>query len=154
MRLFTSMAVMALVAAVTAVPITPSAHELQRLAERMRSEGMAEQDITKHLTLPASELDVEHEPRPLLSYMTTKLHALFHTQSDDKKRDASGDIAPGSLEAPQMLPRAAAPDSLSDKISQIVSAILRRGDAERRKFAYEGKELEMRRPEGMRHWNS
>jgi hypothetical protein len=31
--------------------------------------------------------------------------------------------------------------------------VLRGEDREKRRFGYEGKELEMRRPEGMRHWN-
>lgn len=33
-------------------------------------------------------------------------------------------------------------------------AVLSRDDAERRRFAYEGKELELRRPTGMRHWGA
>ena len=75
-------------------------------------------------------------------------------QSRREKRDVSGDIPPGSLDAPEMLPRAAAPDTVVDTIIQAISTILSRGDAELRKFAYEGKEAEMRRPEGMRHWDS
>ena len=47
-----------------------------------------------------------------------------------------------------MLPRAAAPISLGETFK----AMLKGEDVRKREFAYEGKELEMRRPEGMRHW--
>lgn len=47
-----------------------------------------------------------------------------------------------------MLPRAATPESLGDYIK----AVLRGEDLRKREFGYEGKELELRRPEGMRHW--
>jgi len=42
MHWFISITIVALVIAVTAIPITPSASELQYLAEQMRSDGMAE----------------------------------------------------------------------------------------------------------------
>lgn len=42
MRVFTSLAALALLAVATAIPITPAAPELQRRAEEMRSMGMAE----------------------------------------------------------------------------------------------------------------
>ncbi|KAF2180715.1 hypothetical protein K469DRAFT_714289 [Zopfia rhizophila CBS 207.26] len=52
-----------------------------------------------------------------------------------------------------MLPRAAAPEPLTDTITATINAVLRGDDVEKRQFGYEGKELEMRRPEGMRHWD-
>jgi hypothetical protein len=180
MRFFISMAMMAMMAitvTVAAVPITPAAPELQRLAEQLRSEGVEEvctihtnrsaslpnmyahisqHDITKQLSLPSSQLSDSLEPstRPFLHHVTDKFHGFFHAQTDEEERDASGDIAPGSLEGPVMLPRAAAPESRTERVMDAISAILRRGDIERRRFAYEGKEAEMRRPEGMRHWDS
>jgi hypothetical protein len=42
MHFLASMAIMALTAAVKAMPITPAAPELQRLAEQLRSEGVKE----------------------------------------------------------------------------------------------------------------
>ena len=86
--------------------------------------------------------------------MTNKFHGFFHAQTDGEERDVSGDIAPGSLEGPVMLPRAAAPESRTERLIDAINVILRRSDAEGRRFAYEGKEAEMRRPEGMRHWDS
>lgn len=50
-----------------------------------------------------------------------------------------------------MLPRVAAPKTLADQITVMIHSVLD-GDYERRDFAYEGKEAEMRRPQGMRHW--
>lgn len=102
-----------------------------------------------------SELSISLEPEtlPYFHRMTDKFHGLFHVQTEEEL-DASGDIAPGSLEGPVMLPRAAAPESKTERLMDAISAILRRGDDERRRFAYEGKEAEMRRPEGMRHWDS
>jgi hypothetical protein len=171
------MAIMAIAATVAAVPITPAAPELQLLAEQLRSEGVKEvctintdcsvplpnmftcvsqHDITKQLSLPTTELSdsLELSTRPFLHHVTDKSHGFFHAQTDEEERDASGDIAPGSLEGPVMLPRAAAPESRTERLMDAISAILRRGDIERRRFAYEGKEAEMRRPEGMRHWDT
>jgi len=113
-------------------------------------------DITKQLSLPTSELfsSLELETRPFFHHMTNKFYGILHAQTDEEERDASGDIAPGSLESPVMLPRAAAPESRTERLMNTISVILRRSDAERRRFAYEGKEAEMRRPEGMRHWDS
>lgn len=84
--------------------------------------------------------------------MTSKLHSLLYSRAKLEKHDDSGDIAPGSFEAPQMLPRVAAPESYADTISQAIIAMLKGEDIESRKFGYEGKELELRRPEGIRHW--
>lgn len=89
-----------------------------------------------------------------MSQLTDKLHLVFQSSSDDDKRDPSGDIPPGSLEGPEMLPRAAAPESLAERISETIGSVLKAEDIiERRRFGYEGKELEMRRPRGMRHWD-
>jgi len=68
------------------------------------------------------------------------------------EKDTTGDIAPGSVESPEMLPRAAAPESLTDSITATLYSVISGNDFENRKFGYEGKESEMRRPEGMRHW--
>lgn len=83
------------------------------------------------------------------------MHSLFHHCTEEEEEDdgdLSGDIAPGSLEAPQMLPRPASIDG--ETLSNKIIALLRREDAEQKRFAYEGKELELRRPTGMRHWGA
>lgn len=67
----------------------------------------------------------------------------------DESHDISGDISPGSPDAPEILPRASEPQSLMESIK----AMLWREDVERRSFGYEGRERELRRPEGMRHWD-
>ncbi|KAH7117784.1 hypothetical protein B0J11DRAFT_441730 [Dendryphion nanum] len=151
MRAFTSLAVLAFVITVAGTPITPAAPKLQRRAEEMRSTGMAEHDIAKQLTLPLFEQ--EEELHPLISQVSEKFYKLFKTPENEEKRDLSGDIPPGSLESPQMLPRVAAPESLTETLSKKVHAVFGNGDIERRGFGYEGKELEMRRPQGMRHWD-
>ena len=107
-------------------------------------------DISERLTLPASNDLDEISFQPLYSQVSTGFHSLFRSHLEDEERDLSGDIPPGSLEAPQMLPRAAAPTTLFDSIR----AVLRGQDAKRREFGYEGKEGELRRPEGMRHWET
>ncbi|KAF2735947.1 hypothetical protein EJ04DRAFT_562899 [Polyplosphaeria fusca] len=150
MRSFIYITLLALSTAVVAIPITPSASEHQRLAEELRSEGIPEHDIAEQISLPPVGSHVA--ARPFYSQAVDRLHSLLRSPTNIEKRDMSGDIAPGSLEAPQMLPRAAIPESLADTISQTINAVLRGEDLERRKFGYEGKELEMRRPEGMRHW--
>lgn len=75
-----------------------------------------------------------------------KKNPLFRTPLADNENDISGDIAPGSLEAPQMLPSAPAPEESS--LLQTICAFFHG----RESSAYEGKELELRRPTGMRHW--
>ncbi|KAF2015438.1 hypothetical protein BU24DRAFT_461684 [Aaosphaeria arxii CBS 175.79] len=151
MRGFSTAALMAIVASVAAIPITPAAPALQRRAEVMRSEGMAEHDIAEQLSIPLIDNELEHQP--FLDHVTSRLYAVFRTPSEEEKRDQSGDIAPGSLESPQMLPRAAAPQSFADTISQKFGAVFRGQDFSIRDFGYEGKELELRRPTGMRHWD-
>ena len=112
--------------------------------------NIIQHDIAEQLTLPIFEND--DNSQPLISQVSSKFYALFKSADDEDKRDLSGDIAPGSLESPQMLPRAAAPESLAEKLSQRFSAVFGNADLERRGFGYEGKESEMRRPQGMRHW--
>ncbi|ORY15143.1 hypothetical protein BCR34DRAFT_189901 [Clohesyomyces aquaticus] len=135
-------------ATASAYPITPSASEHQLRAEQMRFSGISEHEIAEQLALPIPSLD---DDQPLLLRLSSKAQSMFRPDSAFEKRDTSGDIAPGSLEAPQLLPRAAGPETLADSISRIMT-VLRGEDLEKRKFGYEGKELEMRRPEGMRHW--
>ncbi|KAF2751204.1 hypothetical protein M011DRAFT_473711 [Sporormia fimetaria CBS 119925] len=146
MHLSVSLLSLALAALVVAIPITPSAPELQSFAEQMRIEGMSEHDIAEQLYLTANS---EVTSVPIFSQLSSQVYSLFDGNRELRKRDITGDIAPGSLEAPQMLPRAAAPPSFADTLR----SLLWRGDLERREFGYEGKELEMRRPEGMRHWD-
>ncbi|KAJ4355739.1 uncharacterized protein N0V89_003759 [Didymosphaeria variabile] len=152
MRFFTPLAFMAFVVSVCAVPITPSAPTLQRRAEQFRLQGLQEHEIAEKLTLP-STTSAEDISLPFFSHLSTKLRTLLHDCSDsgDHDDDVSGDIAPGSLEAPQMLPR---PTTLSEPsaLGRFV-AFLKKGDEEKN-FAYEGKELELRRPTGMRHWGA
>ena len=78
---------------------------------------------------------------------------MFHhcDEEEEDEEPRSGDIAPGSLEAPSMLPR---PANRDDTLYSKIYAMLRSEDAERRNYAYEGKELELRRPTGMRHWGA
>jgi len=69
----------------------------------------------------------------------------------DSERDTSGDIAPGSLDVPQILPRPALSQP-ANALENLI-ALLWKDDAGNH-FAYEGKELELRRPTGMRHWGA
>jgi hypothetical protein len=56
--------------------------------------------------------------------LNNKFHALFDPTSTDDEEDAfvdesedfSGDVAPGSLESPQTLPKASEEDSFFDKL--------------------------------------
>ena len=59
-------------------------------------------------------------------------------------------MAPGSMEAPQMLPKAAAGGSSS--LYRMLCRVFQGGRREEFDFGYEGKEGELRRPEGMKHW--
>ncbi|KAF2001609.1 hypothetical protein P154DRAFT_619277 [Amniculicola lignicola CBS 123094] len=149
MRAFSARALLAIVVSVAAIPITPSAPEHQLLAEQMRSEGLSEHDIAERLSTP---LDTALKSGPFFAQISGRVHSLLHSPSDEIKRDVSGDIAPGSLESPQMLPRAAVPDTFTDTVARCLAAFFRGEEIEKQNFGYEGKELEMRRPEGMRHW--
>jgi hypothetical protein len=99
-------------------------------------------------------LEQEEQQQPFFESISSRLYSIFQQPSSEEKRDLSGDIAPGSLESPQMLPRAAAPETFVDAVAQRFNAVFGGQDVETRNFGYEGKELELRRPEGMRHWNS
>jgi hypothetical protein len=85
--------------------------------------------------------------------LNKEFHALFDlssTDSDedfsDNEQDFSGDIAPGSVQAPQVLPTASKEASVFDRLC----ALFHRAESS---FGYEGKELELRRPQGGRDWN-
>ncbi|OCK89092.1 uncharacterized protein K441DRAFT_681363 [Cenococcum geophilum 1.58] len=138
---------------VAAAPISPSAADTERIAERMRAEGLSERDITNRLTsgIPSSD-----QPSSLLS-TAVKAQAFLippiYRHSQQEKRDTSGDIPPGSLEAPELLPRSPAPDTTIDAIEEIINSVLSRSrSAERRQLAYEGMEGAVRRPQGSRYW--
>lgn len=76
-----------------------------------------------------------------------RLSALLDSLSNsDEEVDFEGDVAPGSMEAPQMLPKAAASGS---SLYRSLCALFHSGNDD---LGYEGKESEMRRPEGMKHW--
>ncbi|KAF2448210.1 hypothetical protein P171DRAFT_440635 [Karstenula rhodostoma CBS 690.94] len=157
MRFFTPLAFMAFAISVSAVPITPSAPSFQRRAEQFRLQGLQEHEIAEKLTLPSTTITEDDSPLPssLVSSFGTKLRTLLHSCSEedhDDYDDVSGDIAPGSLEAPQMLPRPVAALGKPSALGRVI-ALLRKGD-ESGNFAYEGKELELRRPTGMRHWGA
>jgi hypothetical protein len=83
--------------------------------------------------------------------LNNKFHALFDSSSDsqddisDNEQDFSGDVAPGSVQAPQVLPTASEEASFLDRLC----ALFHRAESS---FGYEGKELELRRPTGMRDW--
>ena len=83
-----------------------------------------------------------------MTRMHTKLSALLEalTNADEDEFETEGDVAPGSMEAPQMLPKAAAHGS---SFYQSLCALFHGG---REELGYEGKESELRRPEGMKHW--
>lgn len=141
------------VADVAAAPISPSAADTERIAERMRAEGLSERDITNRLTsgIPSSD-----QPSSLLS-TAVKAQAFLispiYRHPQQEKRDTSGDIPPGSLEAPEMLPRSPAPDTTIDAIEEIINSVLSRSrSAEHRQLAYEGMEGAVRRPQGSRYW--
>ncbi|KAJ4298312.1 hypothetical protein N0V90_006212 [Kalmusia sp. IMI 367209] len=138
---------MAFIVSVCAVPITPSAPELQRRAEQYRLQGLQEHEIAEKLTLPITTSADES----VFSHLSTRMYALLHgCVQASHNHDVSGDIAPGSLEAPQMLPR---PALLKPTALDKIITFLKKEDAEKN-FAYEGKELELRRPTGMRHWGA
>lgn len=105
-------------------------------------------EIQEKLTIPSTSAE---EAVPIATRLSDKLHALFYDcTEDDRHHDLSGDIAPGSLEAPQMLPR---PTPVASSRFGSFFAFTKKGDDDR-SFAYEGKELELRRPTGMRHWGA
>jgi len=144
MRSFILLSFVAFIAFVSAIPITPSAPPLRKRAEQFRLQGLQEFEIAERLSAPVPPSESESEP--FLSLLNDHLRDIFHTPSTED--DASGDIAPGSLDAPQMLP-AKSPASDDSSLFQGLCALFHRGESS---FGYEGKELELRRPTGMRHW--
>lgn len=66
--------------------------------------------------------------------------------NDDDEIDSEGDVAPGSMDAPQMLPKAAAHGS---SLYRSLCALFHGGSED---YGYEGNEAVMRRPTGMKHW--
>jgi hypothetical protein len=153
MRSFILMAFVALFAFVSALPITPSAPRLQKRAEQFRLEGLKEFDIAERLSNPSPDAD-SAELEPFLTHLNSKMHDLLSNLSfsRDDEDDFSGDVAPGSMESPQMLPKAAARQSLPERVYQSLCTLFHGGSSE--DYGYEGKELEMRRPEGMKHWGA
>ena len=162
MRSFILMAIMAILAFVSAIPITPAAPQLQKRAEQFRLEGLREVhpphtphqhnphtnapqfDIAQRLSAPISD---PSDSDPFLSRLNHRLSAMLDSlSSDEDEIDVEGDIAPGSMEAPQMLPKAAAGGS------GLYRSLCRLFQGGREEFGYEGKEEELRRPEGMKHW--
>ncbi|PSN73889.1 hypothetical protein BS50DRAFT_480850 [Corynespora cassiicola Philippines] len=148
MRSFIFITFIAFLVLAAAIPITPSARELQKRAEQIRLEGISEHEIAERLSLP--ETETESAPQSFYTHFTSKLHGLFRRPSKSEGEDESGDIPPGSLDSPTMLPPAAAPQSFTECMAQKLKSILHGEDTER--YGYEGKELELRRPTGMRHW--
>ncbi|KAL6702518.1 hypothetical protein ACN47E_001582 [Coniothyrium glycines] len=146
MRSYILIAFMAVIVFVSAIPITPSAPPLRKRAEQYRLQGLREFEIAQRLSNPDTQSDTSSEP--ILSLLNNHLRLVFHAPSTDD--DASGDIAPGSLDAPQMLPaKAPEADAADFSFLQSLCELFHRGESS---FGYEGKELEMRRPTGMRHW--
>jgi hypothetical protein len=143
MRTVLFMVMAAMIAIVSAIPITPSAPRLQRRVEQFRLEGLKEFEIAERLTSPTIE-DEEQD----VFLVRLKKNPLFRTPLLlDGETDSSGDIAPGSLDAPQMLPSAVAPEELT-----LLERLCNLFHGHESTFGYEGKEAEMRRPQGSRHW--
>ena len=153
MRSFLLIAIAAFFTFVFALPITPSAPQLQKRAEQFRLEGLKEFDIAERLSNPSPDTD-SADLEPFLSHLNSKMHNLITklSFSRDDEGDFSGDVAPGSMESPQMLPKAAASQSLPERFYQSLCSLFHGGSAEG--YGYEGKELELRRPEGMKHWGT
>jgi hypothetical protein len=76
----------------------------------------------------------------------TRLNAKFHALFQDKE-DFSGDVVPGSLEAPQALPISSPSEEMT--LYERLCALFMSAESD---FGYEGKEAEMRRPQGARDW--
>ncbi|KAH7379394.1 hypothetical protein DE146DRAFT_317295 [Phaeosphaeria sp. MPI-PUGE-AT-0046c] len=143
MRSILFMIAAVLFALAAAIPITPSAPRLQKRAEQFRLQGLREFEIAERLSASAAETE------SFRSRINHKLHTILHTPSMDYDIDLfAGDIAPGSLDSPSMLPQASVAERKS--IFRTLRAFINGGDEE--SFGYEGKEGEMRRPTGMRHW--
>lgn len=78
------------------------------------------------------------------SKLSAMLDSLAGADEDDF--DVEGDVAPGSVDAPQMLPKAS---TRGPSIYRSLCALFHGSEDD---LGYEGKELQWRRPEGMKHW--
>ncbi|KAF2852671.1 hypothetical protein T440DRAFT_33601 [Plenodomus tracheiphilus IPT5] len=145
MRSYILIAFVAIITFVSAIPITPAAPRWQRRAEQFRLQGLREIEIAEKLMTPTASSP--SEPQPFLSRLNRNLHVYLHTPSTDDEPDLSGDVAPGSAAAPQMLPTVPASDDSS--FFERLCAIFHRSESG---FGYEGKESEMRRPIGSVYW--
>ncbi|OCK79142.1 hypothetical protein K432DRAFT_426768 [Lepidopterella palustris CBS 459.81] len=145
---------LAIIVTIAAVPITPSAADVQHITETMRAEGASERDIIVYLTSPNPSPTTIPSSTLALSKPQSFFTPPFHHRTTIQKRDTSGDISPGSLDAPWMLPRPTNPDTTVGFIEEIIDSLLNRDSIEGREFAYEGKEDAVWRPSGSRHWGS
>ncbi|CAA9963481.1 hypothetical protein CFE70_006911 [Pyrenophora teres f. teres 0-1] len=152
MRSFILMALVALFALCAAMPISPAAPRFQKRAEQYRLQGLGEFEIAERLSNSASSAHID----TWRARLNNKLHALFEPLEADEQGltveftidemgDFSGDLVPGSLEAPQLLPKPSKEGGFWDRLC----AKIHRAESS---FGYEGKEREMRRPEGTRDW--
>lgn len=144
MRSVILLAFVAMVTFVCAIPITPSAPRWQRRAEQFRLQGLKEYEIAEKLT---TGTNTALDTKPFILRLNHNLHNYLHAPSTDDEPDLSGDVAPGSAEAPQILPTAPLPDHMS-VIERLFTAFHRKENG----YGYEGKESEMRRPIGMVYW--
>ena len=96
-------------------------------------------EIAERLTSPTSTSD---STTSMLTLIVS--HVLSTTAAT---ADTEGDIAPGSLAAPQMLPLKA-----EEEKGSLWGGLCALFSGRESSFGYEGKEGEMRRPTGMRHW--
>jgi len=145
MRSFLLLAFVAMATWACAIPITPSAPRWQRRAEQFRLQGLREFEIAERLTTGTAS--TAPDAQPFLSRLDRNLHHYLHAPSTDDEPDLSGDVAPGSAAAPQILPTAPLPDNLS-LFERLFAAFHRKENG----YGYEGKESEMRRPIGMVYW--
>lgn len=102
-------------------------------------------DIAERLSAPIVDSD---ELEPFLTRFHNKLSAMLESLSgaDEDDFDVEGDVAPGSVEAPQMLPKTS---TRGPSIYRSLCALFLGGEDD---LGYEGKEAQWRRPEGMKHW--
>jgi len=151
MNKFIFVALVAFLTCVCAMPITPAAPELARRAAGFRLQGLKEHEIAAKLALSPSEADSSEETLPQPFSLSDRLSSLFHHYEEEAEDDDhSGDIPPGSLAAPEMLPHAVKLDTTV--LSRFLAALRRKELGN--DYGYEGKELELRRPTGMRHWGA
>jgi hypothetical protein len=102
-------------------------------------------EIAERLSAPIVDAD---ELEPFMTRFHNKLSAMLESLSgaDEDEFDVEGDVAPGSVEAPQMLPKTSTSRS---GVYRSLCALFHGGDDV---LGYEGKEAQWRRPEGSKHW--